>query len=130
MPDYQKELIKFDLNSMRIRAEGDSTRPGLALPDNLEAYLRSLGVLNLEQIEKWEKILLENSKESESSFLSKMFSLLWFDVVRKHVKLTPKRLVWVLTHLDQLAPYIKGETARDILTFLDNIAEEVYKRIK
>lgn len=131
MAEYQKEIVKFDLNALHDKAGNiNSSRPDLALPKDLESYLRSIGVKSLIWIEETERKLLKISKESESSFFTKMFSLLWFNVIRTNLKLTPKKLVWVLTHLDQLTLFIDNKVADDILLFLDKLAEEFYKRMK
>jgi len=130
MGEYQKELLKFDFNKLRDRAGHiNSSDPFKAIPDDIALYYRANGIPTKAQLDEILSRLKQLSEERESGFISKAFSALWFNVVREKITLTPKKLLWILTHLDKLAFFIKGETAKDILLFVDNIADKIYANL-
>ena len=91
-------------------------------------YLRSSTVFTLDEIKTSAKRLTDN-KFKESSLIQKLAGLMWYGFIEATGGLTPKRLIWILTNLDQLLPYIPDPMAQKIIMVLDKIAEELYKRI-
>ena len=87
------------------------------------SYLKKYGILNKEQLVASMNKMTRASADRESSFFQKIGSWVWFKI---KPELTPKRLAWVLTHIDKLIPFAKGDTFKQILKAIDQMAEWAY----
>ena len=113
------------LNVKRLNLK--SSDPVVWEDESLAQYLRNNTHTTLEEIRTAKKKIKEH-KLSESNIFQRILGLLWYGVLG-NIKLTPKTLVKILTHLDQLLPYISDKRAKEIIKVLDKIAESVYKNM-
>jgi len=97
--------------------------------EDVARYLMDKHDFLLPQIEVVNK-KLKKHKFEESSWWQQIAGYIWFTVIiTEYDKLTPKKLVKILTNIDQLLPYIPNETAQKLIIILDRIAEEIHKRM-
>lgn len=91
--------------------------------------LRKANVYTRAEFDQWQAELNRKFKESEAGWFKQLFGKLYFDLIIPKSKeyLTPKRLMKLLTNLDQLGPWMPNSTWLKILLFLDKAAEAVYK---
>jgi len=95
---------------------------------SLSVYLRVHFKMSLSQIQT-ARAKLETNKFEESNIFQKLISLLWYGFLQKELELTPKKLIHILTNLDQLLPFIPNPLAQKIILILDRVAEEIDKRM-
>jgi hypothetical protein len=95
---------------------------------SLSNYLEKTHRLNLDELRSAAE-KLKAVKFEESNLWQKLLSLFWYGFARKELQLTPKKLMYILSNLDKLLPFIPNEVAQKIIIILDQAAEAIYKKM-
>ena len=95
----------------------------------VDSYLKRLNLATRKEYDIWRENLEERFKQAESGFLKRLFGQIYFNIIipKAQEYLTPKKLVWVLTQLDKILPWMPNETFKTVVKTIDSVAEYIYK---
>lgn len=113
-----KRLKKVNLN-----------KPEAWEDESLARYLRDTNYVTLDDI-RTAKNKIENHKLEEATPVKQVAGAIWYAGVDQFRSLTPKRLLFILTHLDKLLPFMPESFVKKIVKALDAIADKVYETIE